>query len=183
MWRGTADWLFETKADEIWTTLQFYGVDADSPDLEIDFVAHSGGAHYAVGAAQSLSRYGLYVDNVVTLGGLFKVNDWKNHGLDNIGHLYDIISQAPGELVAKLRGPFCTGFDVYHGERIWPQRDEDPKLWGLDQVTKIDAGTSHSSYFTDAGVWTHLSTKTVRLCKQLRWSRLLRDGWSEVKNW
>jgi RHS repeat-associated protein len=182
IWNGTADWLSETKADEIAMTLQFFGVYADSPNLEIEFVAHSGGAYYAVGAAQSLSRYGLEVDNVVTLGGLFKVHDWRTDGLDNIGHLYDIISQSPAEPVTKVRGPICTGFDSYHGQRaFW--RDEHPHLWELEQVTKINAGTDHSSYFTDTGVWKHLSTKTARLCKRLRWHRLLRDGWSELKNW
>jgi hypothetical protein len=127
----------------------------DYPDLEIDFVAHSGAAHVAIGTAQAMGGF-VKVDKVVSLGGFFKAYDYYWHspyGLSNIGDLYDIIG--PQDTVHILRD--ISGFNAYH---TWGS-----DLWAQDKVHYIQEGTTHSSYFTDEDVWTHLKHTTVGLCK------------------
>ncbi len=137
--------------------------------LEIDFVAHSGGSDIALNAARYMPGGSLQVDDVVTLGGLFKAHEWKETGsLSSIDHFYDILSDV--DYVQAVRNGWFGGFNytAWHG-RWCDESCLAEQLYSLDNLgcctsgfgdlpnaERIHAGRFHSDYWTDAGVRGHL---------------------------
>jgi hypothetical protein len=144
----------------------------DSGSLEIDFVAHSGGAHIALNTTPFMPAE-FKVDDLVTMGGLFKAYEWKETGrLDSVGHFYDILSDRD-TTVLPVRNGLILGFNYTAWHRgscdwgcIWRQFGMGwsgqtaqcctPGLGDLPNTERIRAGTSHSSYWSNAGVNAHL---------------------------
>ncbi len=137
--------------------------------LEIDFVAHSGGSDIALNTARYMPGGGLQVDDVVTLGGLFKAHEWKETGsLASVDHFYDILSDL--DYVQAVRNGWFGGFNytAWHGrwcdesclaEQLYSLDDLECCTSGfgdLSNTERIHAGSGHSDYWTDAGVRGHL---------------------------
>jgi hypothetical protein len=98
---------------------------------------------------------GFRVDDVVTLGGLFKAFEWKELGvLNSFNGFYDILGDRDTTVQPVRNGVIAL---TYGGEPLnytaWHRG-----LGDLENVERIHAGTGHSSYWTDTGVAKHLQS-------------------------
>jgi RHS repeat-associated protein len=174
------NWLFPIKAQEIGVKIMTDLVASGNlgASVEIDFVAHSGGAHIALNTTRFMpSATGYSVDDVVALGGLFKAFEWKETGsLASVDQFYDILSDL--DYVQAVRNGWVFGFNftAWHArwcdesclaEQSYTLEDLHCCTPGMElpNAERIHARGGHSDYWTDEGVDVHLRSI---LCENTR---------------